>query len=282
MFHYICRTMKTYDNHTHSQYSPDSHTTVEELVKEAEKRGLSGICITDHLDLDAPKRENIPQEKDKIFEFNPAEQQAEINNLSSKYNIEILKGIEVGLQPQSIAKIKQFCSRYSFDSIIASIHFIDGTDPYLKTYYIGKDYKRAYARAFELMYRTAVEFSDFNILGHFDYIARYAPYKERDIKFKEFGDYLTPLLRLLAHEGKALEINTKTYMEYSGHTLMLDTEILKEFKKLGGECITLGSDAHNTERIAFNFEKYSEIVKKCGFKYLTYYKERKPVFYPIK
>jgi histidinol-phosphatase (PHP family) len=274
--------MKLYDTHTHSQYSPDSHTTVEELVKEAQHKGLSGIGITDHLDLDSPKREGVPDEEEKIFEFDPIAQQEEIERVASQYEIEVFKGIEVGLQPMSIRKIKNFCSRYRFDSIIASIHFIDGTDPYLKTDYEGKDYKRAYTRTFEIMYQTAVEFPDFDILGHFDYVARYAPYKEKDIKFKEFRDYLSPLLRLLAIEGKALEINTKTYMNYDGRTPVLDIDILKEFKRVGGECLTLGSDAHNTERIAYNFTKYTEIAKKCGFKYFTYFKERKPVFYPIK
>jgi histidinol-phosphatase (PHP family) len=276
--------MKLFDTHTHSQYSPDSHTTVDELVKEAKNKGLSGIGITDHLDLDPPKREVTAKEGEKIFSFDPAEQQSEIERVASQYEIEVLKGIEVGLQPMSIQKIKSFCSKYRFDSIIASIHFIDGTDPYLKSYYEGKDYKRAYTRTFEIMYQTAVEFPDFDILGHFDYVARYAPYKdkERDIKFKEFQDYLSPLLRLLAFEGKAFEINTKTYMDYDGHTPTLDIDILKEFKRIGGECLTLGSDAHSTDRIAYNFNKYAEIAKRCGFRYFTYYKERKPVFYPIK
>ena len=47
-----------FDNHTHSTFSPDARTTVEESIAYAVSHGLSGIAFTDHLDLDAPARDN--------------------------------------------------------------------------------------------------------------------------------------------------------------------------------------------------------------------------------
>jgi histidinol phosphate phosphatase HisJ family len=272
--------MKIYDSHTHSQYSPDSRTNIEELVSTAAQKNFAGIAITDHLDIDAPRIND--SEDEKLFIFDPILQQNEIDEVSSRYDINILKGIEIGLQPKSIQKIKSFCSQYKFDCVIASIHYADGEDPYFGHYYDNKDYTRAYRRILELIYQTAIAFSDFDILGHFDYITRYSPYKEKEIKYNEFSDYLEPILRFLAHEGKALEINTKTYTKNSIYTPSLDIKILKKYKEFGGEAISLGSDAHDATLIGDNFEKYVEIIKKCGFKYLTYYKERKPIFYPIK
>lgn len=276
--------MKFFDNHTHSQFSPDSKTTVEELVSSASNIGMSGISITDHLDLGAPKR--IKKDKSAPeplpFVFSPAEQQEEINAVAQKFDIDVFKGIEIGLQPAEINNIRNFIAPYNFDVVIASIHFVDGEDPYYGNYYLQKDYTRAYRRMLELIYQTSLSFPDFDILGHFDYIVRYSPYKEKEIKFSDFGDYLEPILRFLAHEGKALEINTKTYIDYNGHTPLLDAKILKMFKLYGGEMISLGSDSHDANMVANNFEKYAEIIKKSGFKYLVYFKERKPCFYPIK
>jgi histidinol-phosphatase (PHP family) len=85
----------------------------------------------------------------------------------------------------------------------------------------------------------------------------------------------------LAQEGKAIEINTKTYRNHKGYTPTLDTEILKRFRELGGECISLGSDSHEEWRLGENFERFAEVVKNCGFKRLVYFKERKPQFYNI-
>ena len=45
-----------------------------------------------------------------------------------------------------------------------------------------------------------------------------------------------------------------------------------------GEILTLGSDAHAPEHIAYNFKETGELLKACGFRYYTIFKERKPEF----
>ncbi len=285
--------MQFYDNHTHTHFSPDSRMNLLQALEGAVEAGIAGISITDHLDIDAPDGKDI-------FKFNPAEQQQAIDELAGNYtslersgslalqkgtgdcsSLEIFKGIEVGLQMECMQKIKDFTKQYNFDIVIASTHFIDQTDPYFGEYYIGKTAEQAYGHAFEVMYNTVVEYNDFDVLGHFDYIARYAPYDVRDIKYSRFADALDPILKFLAQEGKALEINTNTYRERKGYTPQLDIEIVKRFRELGGEAISFGSDAHEAWRIAENFELYRQIIKNCGFNHLVFYKQRKPQFYTI-
>ena len=275
--------MKFFDNHTHSTFSPDSSATVEAAVRTALQQNLMGIAITDHYDTDAPSR-------DQEFLFNPADQQAEIRRVCELLgdemqarDFQVMRGIEVGLQPQIIGKIKDFTSQFQFDTVIASIHFVDGTDPYLGTYYGDKDYKYAYSHALEIMYEIAVAYRDFDILGHYDYVARYSPYGEgcRDITLAQFGDWLEPILKFLAQEGKTLELNTKTYMNHKGYIPQLDTAILRRFREFGGEALSLGSDSHNTLRYGDSFEKYAHIAKECGFRYLVWFKNRKPQYYKI-
>jgi histidinol phosphate phosphatase HisJ family len=277
--------MLFYDNHTHTNFSPDSKMTIREAILTATNSNLSGIAFTDHLDLHAPNGDNR-------FFFNPHEQQSEIEKvfgeireekLLSGRKFEVLKGIEVGLQPNCMGEIKNFTNKYKFDTVVASIHFIDNVDPYFGEYFIGKNYKEAYGRALEVMYNSIKEFEDFDILGHFDYVCRYSNYNEdvRNITLKEFGDYLDPILKYLANNGKTFEINTKTYMQYKGFTPTLDINILKRFKEFGGEAVSLGSDAHNINRIGDNFSQFAQIIKNCGFNYLVYFKERKPQFYKL-
>lgn len=286
--------MKYADLHSHSQFSPDSNNTIESLIRDALNKNLFVLGITDHLDLDPPTRDGELLK----FVFNPQEQQGAIEQVCremASYGVRtsttaegderllVLKGVEIGMQPISNDKIKAFCRENHFDHIIASIHFIDGEDPYYRNYYVGKDAHRAYSRVLELIYKTALETPDFDIIGHFDYVVRYAPYPEssRNITFAEYEEYFTPILRHLAQEGKAIEINTKTYQNFDGFTPTLDVEILKEFKRLGGENITLGSDCHEPGKLGFNFDRFAALIKSCGFNYLTYYRNRQPLHYKI-
>ena len=43
-----------FDNHSHSYFSADSRMDIVDAVKTAYERGLSGLCLTDHLDFDPP------------------------------------------------------------------------------------------------------------------------------------------------------------------------------------------------------------------------------------
>ena len=259
------------DIHTHSTFSPDGSMTMEQAVKVAVERGLTGIAFTDHLDLMAP-------DDDERFRFDPAEAQIEIERLRELYDIKILSGIEAGVHPLSPLVVKEFLSNYRFDLIIASIHYLDGVDPYLGTFYRGKTKKESYGRYFEAMYESITALEDFDILGHYDYIGRYAPYSDRSVYYRDFSDIFDSIFRYLIENGKSLEINTNTYRKRDNIAPpQLDTDILKRYKELGGEYISLSSDAHNTGRIAENFDYYIPIIKNCGIEYLSYFEERQIV-----
>ena len=141
--------------------------------------------------------------------------------------------------------------------------------------YQGKDGKTAYGHYLETIYREMTWLTDFDIIGHFDYVARYAPYPECSIFYRDFPDIFDSILGYLAGNGKALEINTKTYQDYSGRTPVLDKDILLRFRELGGEAVSLGSDSHFPERVGDKFRLYSEFIKACGFKYTAHFSRRK-------
>lgn len=56
---------------------------------------------------------------------------------------------------------------------------------------------------------------------------------------------------------------------------------MKRYKELGGEVITVGSDAHQPENIAYDFDRAKEVLKDSGFKYYTEFKGRKPIFIQV-
>ncbi len=284
-----------YDNHNHCQFSFDGgRTTVEDTTREAIRKGLGGLCFTDHCDFYVPPMK-AGFEKYVPEEFDVEERNAEIDRVNALVRsgdildqddkdkglhipstFRIYKGIEIGVQKSEREKIAAHLAKYSFDEVIASVHYLDETDPFWGGYYEGKTWKRAYSHYLETLYEEIVWLGDrFDIMGHYDYVTRYAPYPEASIMYKDFPDILDTILRFLSENGKALEINTKTYLELKGRTPVLDLNILKRYRELGGEIISFGSDSHDAKRVGLHFKQYAGIVQSAGFKYLAHYESRK-------
>lgn len=247
-------------------------------------KGLAGVCFTDHCDFFVPPmkaryEEYVPE----VFDVEARNAEIDKVNAMCPRDFHVFKGIEIGVQKSERDKIAAHLEKYSFDEIIASVHYLDDTDPFWGGYYEGKTWRYAYGHYLETLYDEMVWLGDrFDIMGHYDYVTRYAPYPECSILYKDFPDILDSMLRYLAENGKALEINTKTYQDFKGRTPVLDKNILMRYRELGGEIISLGSDSHDEDRVGFNFERTAALVRSCGFRYLAHFDKRKPVMLPIR
>ena len=275
--------MVLFDNHNHSQFSFDGkRTSVEASARAAAEAGLGGICFTDHCDHYVPPMkasfENVVPEY-----FNVEEQQAEISRVQSLIGdrTKILKGIEIGMYEECHEQIRKVLDENSFDQIIASVHYIEKTDPYYGGYYDGKDWKQAYGTYLETIYREMKWLEDFDIMGHYDYIVRYAPYPVTSIRYRDFGDIFDEMFRYLIHEGKALEINTKSYEGHRGRMVELDNDVLLRYREMGGEILSLGSDSHEPSRVGAGFVRHAEFLKAMGFRWTAHYESRRLVQLPL-
>lgn len=276
-----------FDNHNHSQFSFDGKkTSVESSAASALGKGLGGICFTDHCDFFVPPMKAAFEEMVQET-FDIKAQQAEIDRVRQAMSAKtpgfmILKGIEIGLYESCREEIRRTLDMNEFDQVIASVHYLDGTDPFYGGYYEGKEWKEAYGHYLETIYREMTWLGDFDIMGHFDYVARYAPYPQSSILYKDFSDIFDEMLRYLAQEGKALEINTKSYKEHNGgRTQILDKDILLRYRELGGEIVSLGSDSHAPERVGDNFMQHALFLKSLGFRYLAHFEKRRLVMLPM-
>ena len=102
-------------------------------------------------------------------------------------------------------------------------------------------------------------------------------YNGRSLTIYNYADYIDEILRYLIEHGKGLEVNTAGF-KYGLGFAHPHPDILKRYKELGGEIITIGADGHKPEHIAYDFYKISAILKGCGFKNYTEFRKRKPIF----
>ena len=261
------------DFHVHTYYSMDSETSPEEMIQEGIRRGLKTICITDHQDIDY---------SEPGFEIDFANYFPELQALQEKYKgkIEVRIGMEFGLQPHLNDTFTKLVREYPFDYVIGSLHLVDGQDPYYRVYFDDKADEEGYRRTFELTLENIKAIPDFDALGHIDYIVRYGKKQAEEYSYAKYADYLDAILRFLIDNGKALELNTGGW-KYGLSFAHPHSDVLKRYKELGGEMVTIGSDGHKPEHLAYDFHRVSDYLKACGFKYYTEFCRRKPYFCAI-
>lgn len=260
------------DVHMHTSFSHDSQATPEEMIRGAIEKGLKVICFTDHYDKDF-----MEWGKESIFEAKPYFET--LLPLQEQYTdrIEIRIGVELGLQPHLGVCFAEFTKAYPFDFVIGSVHVSQGQDPAMGTLFQGKTDEEVYRCVLEETLTDIQNIDSYDVLGHLDYMVRYGEQKEEAYSYKKYADIIDEILRTLILKGKGLELNMAG-LKYGLPFAHPHPDVLKRYKELGGEIITVGSDAHKPEHIAYDFEKAVPILQSCGFKYYTEFKNRRSEF----
>jgi len=117
----------------------------------------------------------------------------------------------------------------------------------------------------------------FDVLGHLDYVVRYGKEKEAQYSYKKYSELIDEILRTLIAKGKGLELNMAG-LKYGLPFAHPHPDVLRRYKELGGEIITVGADGHKPEHIAYDFHKAEDILKESGFRYYAEFRERQPFF----
>ena len=256
------------DQHLHCIYSGDSETPAEDEVNKAVSLGMEHICFTDHHDpfvnSDIDFELDFPSYLDGIGKLRTAHAD----------RIDIGIGLELGLQTHIKDHLVSLSEAYPLDFIIGSIHFVDGLDPYYPEYFV-KYGKNAYTRYFETVLENLKIMSCFDSLGHLDYIVRYGKGSDLTYSYEEYAHLIDPILRILIDRGIALECNT------GGMSRGLPEpnpcyDIFRRYRQMGGELITLGSDAHDPSTLGCYFEEAGEMLRSIGFTHYAVYHGRKP------
>lgn len=264
------------DMHVHSDNSHDAHHSVTLVCEKAVAKGLRAIAVTDHCNI-------IDYYKDKQ---NIICRQAafEVKKAADVFNGQLIvsSGIELGSPARDCEAVKDVLKN-KFDFVAASVHRIKGKKKSFRHY----DYNREtnspenlIARYFDEILET-VQWNGFDTLAHLTFPLRYFPAEKiANFDIWQFRDRIEEILKTLAQNGKALEINTKCdpfIMNGITHNFLPNFEIVKLFRELGGEYITVGSDAHSAHDVGNRIADAYDLALEAGFKYVTLYQHRTPL-----
>lgn len=265
------------DMHVHSCFSSDSKEQPECIIETAIKKGFQYIYFTDHHDTDFPVN---PEEPMMDFQLDFESYVSKILELKEIYKnqIQVLLGVEQGICPETAPKITAISNMYPFDFIIGSSHLtkLNNGDPFYASYYEGKSNVAAYREYFASEAENILLTDGFDVYGHLDYAIRYCPDPNFEYHFDDYRDIVEVLLKRLIEKGKGIEINTAGIAKIGFPHPHI--QALRLYKELGGEIITVGSDAHAKENLGYGFDVAEELLKTTGFHYYTIFQNRKPEF----
>lgn len=267
------------DYHLHSSFSGDSKAPMEAMIQQAAASGMLQICFTEHMDMDY---HYIHEEEIGMFDLNTDSYLFDLIRYREKYadRIQLCFGVELGLQPEIAAKNAAYAKAYDFDFIIASSHVCHKKDPYYPYFYEGRTEEEAYREYFSSILENLNAFTDFDVYGHLDYVVRYGPNRDQYYSYDKYRDLIDEILTLLIENGKGIEVNTGG-IKYGLRELNPCTDVIKRYRHLGGEIITVGSDAHTPDMIANGFDRAASILSDCGFRYYNTFRNRVPEYHKL-
>ncbi|MCR5419654.1 MAG: histidinol-phosphatase HisJ family protein [Lachnospiraceae bacterium] len=271
------------DYHLHSSHSEDSQAPLEEQIEAGILAGLKYMCFTEHMDKDWPDAQTGEKTTDhRPFEVDTKAYYEHFLKCREKYKgrMELLFGIEYGFQPHLREHNEAYIKKYPFDFVIGSLHLLDGVDVYYPDIYEEIGEKEAYRRYFERVLESICLFDGYDVYGHIDYIVRYGPKKNEEFFYGDHAEVLEEILAQLIKRGKGIEINTAGFRKL-GNAPNPGIDILKRYHDLGGEIITVGSDAHEPRYVAAEFERARKLLLELGYTHYCIFKERRPEFYDL-
>ena len=264
------------DMHVHTDDSPDADIPAVELLARAGEEGLAAVGFVAHLDLD-------PED----FCYGGFDGESYDRSLSLAEEREsgtrLLRGIEVG-EPHRFGESARRLADYTqYDFITGALHSTKRSGMIL-----GPDAFRGWdpmGIIGEYLSETVemVTSADMDILAHFGLFRRGMALAGLDTSLDEtelFPGEVDAILEALVGRGIALEVNTSGLRRQEKVTYPIPS-VIRRYRELGGELVTLGSDTHREPWVFFGLEAGRRLLLENGFRRAFIFSRRTPEAYPL-
>ena len=258
------------DYHNHTDFSYDCGLPMETSIRQAIKLGIQDICYTEHFDIGSIS--SYTCDSHSYYETFKKLKQVYGDKVSLKF------GMEFGVQTHTVPMFEKLFGSYPFDFILLSMHQVDNKEFWNQSFQRGKSQKQYIEEYYDELLGIVKKFNNYSVLGHMDVIRRYD--RNGDYPFEKIMYKIEDILKIVIENGKGIEVNTSCY-RYNVGDLMPSTDIIKLYKKLGGEIITVGSDSHYSEHVGYRVLETQQALSELGFKYVCTFEKMVPTFHSI-
>ena len=255
------------DVHTHTAFSGDSSTPIEEMLSTAYRKGVTVYGISDHF-------EHYERGYGKYW-TEPEPYFARARELQKDYEgkMTVLVGAEIGYRNgvKAVRDIRGMIEAYRPDFIVNSVHGLasilqekEGKLP---------DKYQTYEWYLNLILKSLDAEYDYDIVGHIGFCVRYAEYKDRSMRYETHRETIDKIIKKIIEKDKIVEVNGKfAPARFEGDvplSFVPEKDFLEAYYKAGGRQISYSSDAHSADGILQSREEAVKVLKEIGFTYLT-------------
>ena len=265
------------DYHTHSRVSPDAFSSMTEMAEAAILQGLQEICFTDHVEpiwfgSTAPR---------KTYDWGPLTEEFRAAQAAVGDRIRLRLGVELGDAVWDLDRSEAIMARApALDFVIGSIHILsermDGRDLYSLAPRDEAETQACLADYLCQIQRLA-RWGGFHVLGHLTLPLRYLnENRGMHVSFDGFEAEMEAIFRTIIPKGIGIELNTNR-----GNTPLPDAKWLKLYRGMGGEVITLGTDAHAPAAVGCAIREGQALLRECGFRRFCTFRQGQPVWHDL-
>lgn len=267
--------MYAVDYHTHSRCSPDSSARLTDMLRSAQRMGLMELCTTDHCDLQQEDGSALER-----WDWSPILRQYDSTLQRVKPGgTRLLLGIELGGAHTDPARAADLLSGAPLDFVIGSVHNLSPAAGGRDFFYLDLSSPEVCRQVMDDYFSSLLALAPlqtYDSLGHIIYPLRYINGRAgHSFTLAPWQDKLDALLRTVIETGRAIELNT-----HGGREVEDWREVLLRYRALGGELVTIGSDAHNPMLVGKGIGQATLLLQETGFRWLTLFRQRVP--HPIK
>ncbi len=265
--------MISHDYHMHSTFSCDCKAAMADMCRSAIEKGIPEIGFSEHYDLH-------PSETCRDW-FRPVEWFAELNRCRAEFagQLTLRAGIEIGEPHIYQTEARTMLASYPFDYALGSLHFVGHDSVFDMNYFKAHPADVTFRSFFEEL-EQMTRIGGFDILSHFDVPVRTAFAVYGEYAPQRYEDVIRPVLRNCIDLGISLDLNTKS-LHGRANIMTPGLEILQWYVEMGGERVSLGSDAHRPDHVGAYLDVALEIAQRAGLKYVTHFEQRQAKLVPI-
>lgn len=257
------------DAHVHPDFSIDAKGSIEDYCQRALSLGLAEIIFTTHFDTNP----DYPEECEMVVDGKRVETSADavmryadaVWEAREKYyplGLMVKCGVEVDFYPEINENLLKIFNDPKFEHKLAGIHRVYGCSLGFKDetekLYAGKSVGEILEEYYKLVI-MAINYGFFDGIAHLDYYRRHAP-KEK-LAAVERSDYesIAETLEAMSNTATMMEVNTSA-IRHGLREYYPTIEILNLARRMDVLIRHIGSDAHQPEHLATDFENAEIIV----------------------
>jgi histidinol-phosphatase (PHP family) len=255
------------DYHMHTPLCRHATGEPTELATQAVRLGLPEIGFSEHNPMPRDDWDDWRLHEADLDVYVEKVQQARRDHPQ----LSIKLALEVDFIPGLEDWIKQLATRYPWDYLIGSVHYVSDSwaldNPNKMSEWQNRDVFGVWTDYFERL-TLAAESGLFEIIAHADLCKKFCFYPKQDCT-PLFTKFLTAARR----KGVAMELNTAG-LRKDCKEIYPSPQIVQLAAKLGVP-ITFASDAHAPNEVGMNFDEAVALAKSAGYTHYCRFTQRR-------